>query len=136
MANGPCYLLGAVGESTGGLPITEAAYRQAVTRCVTALDRPGALEGRCASPVGFEWSVGEAAAGTFMDQLVHGWDLAVAIGQDPALDGELAQLCVDMFLPRMPEMGRVAGIVGPEVSVPEDASAQDRLLAAMGRRPE
>jgi hypothetical protein len=40
-----------------------------------------------------------------------------------------------MFLPQMPERGRAAGLVGPAVPVPDDASPQERLLAAMGRRP-
>ena len=83
----------------------------------------------------FERSAGEAAAGTAMDQLVHTWDLAVAIGGDRTLDPELAETCVAMFVPQMPEIGRAAGFVGPEIPVPADASAQDRLLAAMGRQP-
>jgi uncharacterized protein (TIGR03086 family) len=87
------------------------------------------------SPLGFEWTVGEATAGTFMDNLVHTWDLAVATGQDPTLDTDLVDACVALFLPDMPERGRAAGIVGPAVAVPEDASPQDRLLGAMGRRP-
>jgi hypothetical protein len=40
-----------------------------------------------------------------------------------------------LFLPDMPERGRAAGIIGPAVEMGDDASAQDRLLAAMGRRP-
>ena len=40
-----------------------------------------------------------------------------------------------MFVPQMPEVGRAAGFVGPEVAVAADASAQDRLLGAMGRHP-
>jgi uncharacterized protein (TIGR03086 family) len=87
------------------------------------------------SPAGFEWSVAEATAGTAMDQLVHTWDLAVAIGGDRKLDPEIVDVVVAMFLPRMAEIGRQAGIVGPEVPVAPDASAQDRLLGAMGRRP-
>jgi uncharacterized protein (TIGR03086 family) len=87
------------------------------------------------SPLGFEWSVGEAAAGTFMDQLVHTWDLATATGQDTSLDPELVEACIAMFLPEMPERGRAGGLIGPAVEVPAGASAQDRLLAAMGRRP-
>jgi uncharacterized protein (TIGR03086 family) len=70
-----------------------------------------------------------------MDVLVHTWDLATATGQDPNLDPELVDACVAMFLPDMPERGRAAGIVGPAVDVPDDASPQDRLLGAMGRRP-
>ena len=87
------------------------------------------------SPAGFEWSIGEAVAGTAMDQLVHTWDLAVAIDGDRSLDPELAEACVAMFMPQMPEIGRAAGFVGPEVAVATDASAQDRLLGAMGRHP-
>jgi uncharacterized protein (TIGR03086 family) len=87
------------------------------------------------SPAGFEWSIAEATAGTFMDQLVHTWDLAVAIDADPRLDPELVAACVAIFLPHMPEIGREAGIVGPEIAVPPDASPQARLLGAMGRQP-
>ena len=67
--------------------------------------------------------------------LIHTWDLAMAIGADRHLDPELAEVCVAMFLPDMPNAGRAAGFVGPEVAVPARASAQDRLLGAMGRRP-
>jgi uncharacterized protein (TIGR03086 family) len=88
------------------------------------------------SPAGFEWSVAEAAAGTAMDQLIHTWDLAVAIGADRHLDREVVEAVADTFLPQMPEIGRQAGLVGPAVPVPAGASAQDRLLGAMGRNPE
>jgi hypothetical protein len=47
----------------------------------------------------------------------------------------LVDAIVAMFLPQMPEIGREAGIVGPEVPVADGASPQDRLLGAMGRRP-
>jgi uncharacterized protein (TIGR03086 family) len=131
MRGGTTYLLGAMGLE----PSPDESYGAAVARCVEELRRPGALDRRCMSPAGFEWSVGEAAAGTFMDQLIHTWDLATATGQDPTLDPELAEVCVGMFLPQMPEIGRQAGFVGPAVEVPVDARAQDRLLGAMGRRP-
>jgi hypothetical protein len=91
--------------------------------------------GGACSPAGFEWSIAEATAGTFMDQLIRTWDPAVAAGQDHKLADDLAEACVAMFLPAMPEIGRQAGLVGPEVAVPAAASAQDRLLGAMGRRP-
>jgi uncharacterized protein (TIGR03086 family) len=71
-----------------------------------------------------------------MDQLIHTWDLAVAIGADRRLDPEVVEAVVERFLPQMPELGRQAGLVGPEVPVPADASYQDRLLGAMGRNPE
>ena len=135
MVDGPDYLLGALGLDPQASRPQEGAYRARVVRCVDALRVPGALDGRCTSPAGFEWSIAEATAGTAMDQLVHTWDLAVAIGGNRRLDPELVEAIDAMFLPQMPEIGRAAGIVGPEVPVPDGASPQDRLLGAMGRRP-
>jgi uncharacterized protein (TIGR03086 family) len=77
----------------------------------------------------------EATAGTFMDTLVHTWDLATATGQPADLDPLLVDACTEMFLPETPERGRAAGIVGPAVTVGDDATPQDRLLGAMGRTP-
>jgi uncharacterized protein (TIGR03086 family) len=135
MAGGTSYLLGALDVAHDPPGADVDAYAAAVTRCVGALREPGVLERRCMSPAGFEWSIAEATAGTFMDQLVHTWDLAVATGQGTTLDAELVEVCVAMFLPAMPEIGRSAGLVGPEVPVPANAPVQDRLLGAMGRRP-
>ena len=70
-----------------------------------------------------------------MDQLIHTWDLGVAIGAEHGMDPELAEAIVAMFLPQMPEIGRQAGLVGPAVAVASDAPAPDRLLGAMGRNP-
>jgi uncharacterized protein (TIGR03086 family) len=134
MLGGTTYLLNALGHDDGG-DESSSSYRAAVARCVDGLQTPGALDARCMSPAGFEWSIAEATAGTAMDQLVHTWDLAVAIGGDRRLDPELVDAIVAMFLPQMPAIGRAAGIVGPEVSVPGDASPQDQLLGAMGRQP-
>jgi uncharacterized protein (TIGR03086 family) len=131
------YLLGAAGEAVPGRsgPTAIADYRTGVAQVLAVLARREVLQRRCRSPLGFEWSVAEAAAGTFMDNLVHTWDLATATGQDPRLDEELVRACVAMFLPDMPARGRAAGIVGPAVAVPSDASPQERLLGAMGRQP-
>lgn len=133
MAGGPAYLLGALDVADDGVGRWPDP---AVTEAVLArLAEPGALERRCQSPAGFEWSVAEAAAGTAMDQLIHTWDLAVALGGDRQLDAEVTEAVVSMFLPQMPEVGRQAGFVGPAVAVPASASPQDVLLGAMGRDP-
>lgn len=134
MAGGSSYLLGALDADGAG----SASWPddRAVTACVAALRVPGALERRCLSPADFEWSVGEATAGTAMDQLIHTWDLAVAVDGSRVLDPDVTEAIVAMFLPQMPQIGRQAGIVGPEVTVPEGATAQDRLLGAMGRDPQ
>jgi uncharacterized protein (TIGR03086 family) len=109
-------------------------YRQGLEQLHSGLRAPGGLDRMCTSPLGFEWAVGHAVAGTFMDALIHTWDLATATGQDATLDPELVDACIAMFVPDMPERGRASGLVGPAVHVPDDAPPQDRLLAAMGRR--
>jgi uncharacterized protein (TIGR03086 family) len=133
VAGGPRYLLGTldvIDESVDQWP--EPAAIDAV---ISRLSEPGALVRRCMSPAGFEWSVAEAVAGTAMDQLIHTWDLAVALGVDRTLDAEVTEAVVVMFLPQMPEVGRQAGFVGPAVEVASGSSSQDALLGAMGRDP-
>lgn len=133
MAGGPAYLAAAMGMETGGAAWPEEA---AVEQVVAGLGESGVLERRCTSPAGFEWSIAEAAAGTAMDQLIHTWDLAVALGVDRMLDDDVTDAVVAMFLPHMPEVGRQAGFVGPAVDVALGASALDMLLGAMGRDPQ
>ena len=93
IAGGPGYLLAGMGAAapTGASRVTAAQYEAALDRCLAALREPGALDRRCVSPLGFEWSVAEAAAGTFMDQLVHTWDLAVATGCGQLKAGSLSR---------------------------------------------
>ena len=80
MRGGPAYLLGALHAEA---PTASTSYGEMITVSVETLRVPGALDRRCMSPAGFEWTVGEATAGTAMDQLVHTWDLAVATGAGP-----------------------------------------------------
>jgi uncharacterized protein (TIGR03086 family) len=137
LVGGAEYLIAA---ASGAEPVPSEGtrgtdYRMRVDRALSALALPGAMERVCVSPLGFDWSVADAVAGTFMDVLIHTWDLARATGQDERLDARLVEACAAMFLPEMPRRGREAGIVGPEVPLRGGASSQDRLLAAMGRTP-
>ena len=137
LVGGTEYLLSAAEQREPAQPshATGADYRRGVADVLAALQLPGTMEQTCMSPLGFEWPVAQAVAGTFMDVLIHTWDLARATGQDDKLDPDLVDACTAMFLPDMPERGRAAGIIGPAVQVGDGASPQDRLLAAMGRRP-
>ena len=54
---------------------------------------------------------------------------------DPVVLFERAGSDASALSPDMPDIGRRAGLVGSAVAVPADASAQDRLLGAMGRQP-
>ena len=69
------------------------------------------------------------------DVLVHGWDLARAIGADDTLP-EAAVEAVHIGLAQAPpEMIRNPQVFGPIVEVPADASAQDKLIGFVGRQP-
>jgi uncharacterized protein (TIGR03086 family) len=137
LTGGTAYLRDAV-TGIASEPIVGATaqdYRAGREACIAGLRDRAARERMCTSPLGFEWTVLEATAGTFMDTLVHAWDLASATGQPTDLDAALVDACIAMFLPEMPQRGRAAGLVGPAVSVPADAGPQERLLGAMGRKP-
>ncbi len=137
MVGGTDYLLAALAGEPPPARVgrTVEDYRHGLEQLHSGLRAPGGLERTCMSPLGFEWPVAHAVAGTFMDALIHTWDLATATGQDASLDPQLVDACIAMFLPDMPERGRASGLVGPAVTVPDDAPPQDRLLAAMGRQP-
>ena len=67
------------------------------------------------------------------DLVVHGWDLARATGQDDAIapqDVEAIAAMVD----GMGDMMRSNGVIKDPQEPAPDASDQDRLLAALGRK--
>jgi uncharacterized protein (TIGR03083 family) len=68
----------------------------------------------------------------FIDVLVHGWDLAVATGQDAELDPALMQACREVIEPQL-EAFRGAGAFGAELPATPGATAQDQFLALLGR---
>jgi uncharacterized protein (TIGR03086 family) len=68
----------------------------------------------------------------FADILVHGWDLASAVGADVRLDADLVEACARWFA-KVEEDYRSAGAIGPRPELADDADAQTRLLAAFGR---
>jgi len=68
------------------------------------------------------------------DQLLHGWDLARATGQDETMPAELAEAAYGVIHGAFTEDQR-EGVFAPEIAVPDTASAQERLLAYAGRDP-
>ncbi len=70
----------------------------------------------------------------FADQLLHGWDLAVATGQDATMPEGLPSTAYGMIHGRFTDEQR-AGVFKPALRLPENASTQDQLLAYTGRRP-
>lgn len=66
------------------------------------------------------------------DLLVHGWDLAVATGQDADLDPDLARWAWETNEP-FREMIEAADVFADPVDVPDDADPFTRLLGLLGR---
>jgi uncharacterized protein (TIGR03086 family) len=96
---------------------------------------PGAWEGVTAAG-GVQMPAGAMGVVALNEVLVHGWDLAAATGQEYRPDERSAQRCLDFaidFAKGAPEARNA--MYGPEVSVPADAPAFDRLLGQTGRDP-
>jgi uncharacterized protein (TIGR03086 family) len=70
----------------------------------------------------------------FSDQLLHGWDLAKATGQDTAMPAGLAEAAYQTIHGRFTDEQR-KGVFKPAIAVAEDASSLERLLAYTGREP-
>jgi uncharacterized protein (TIGR03086 family) len=68
------------------------------------------------------------------DHLIHGWDLARAIGADEALDPDLVDFAYEFLAPQV-DGWRSAGVLGPRVDVPAGADRQSELLGLTGRDP-
>ena len=77
---------------------------------------------------------GPALGIAFSDQLLHGWDLARATGQDATMPSGLAEAAYETIHGKFTDEQR-KGVFKPEVPVGDDASPQDRLLAYTGRDP-
>ena len=75
---------------------------------------------------------GPALGIAFSDQLLHGWDLATATGQDARMPDGLPEAAYQQIHGRFTEEQR-QGVFKPEIPVPADASPQQRLLAYTGR---
>jgi uncharacterized protein (TIGR03086 family) len=90
---------------------------------VESFQQPGVIE-----------KTGPALGIAFADQLLHGWDLAKATGQDPTMPDGLPEAAYATIHGRFTEDQR-KGVFKPETEVDADASAQDRLLAYTGRDP-
>jgi len=75
--------------------------------------------------------VNEVAA----DMIIHGWDLAQALGLDYDLDDKTVAL-VEKATKDIMAMAREGGYVGKELTVADGATPMDKLLACYGRKNE
>ena len=119
------------GDVLGDDPVLSTA--EAAEDAIAAASETGALERT------IHLSFGDTPAEEYVhqllaDHLVHGWDLAVAIGTDRTIEPAGLAECAAWFADRQ-EPYLDAGAIAEPVKVPADASDTDRLVAAFGRDP-
>jgi uncharacterized protein (TIGR03086 family) len=111
-----------------------AAHDGATAAAVEAFSAAGARERGCdVGPDHGGIILGAVLLGRrICDTFVHGWDLAVATGQDEELDAEMAE-AVYAFLSPQAEHLQASGMFGQTIMVGADADVQTKLLALLGR---
>jgi uncharacterized protein (TIGR03086 family) len=110
------------------------AYQESAAAVTAAFGAPDVLE-RKLEVYGYGvFSAPTAISMHFVDFLVHGWDVARAIGSPGELDEEVSAQALRIAL-RWP-YHRPDKAFGEKVDVPEDAPAHQRLVGYLGRRPD
>jgi uncharacterized protein (TIGR03086 family) len=108
------------------------AHPRQLADLARAWQLPAAWEGMTrAGGIDFPGEVGGLIALT--EVVLHGWDVARAIGVPYDADAATTQACLE-YLGQFDPAG-TEGMFGPAVSLPEDAPAFDRVVALSGRDP-
>ncbi len=118
------------------------AYRSARADVAAVLADPAVALTACDTPMGRMTFAEHVDGVVSADLVLHAWDLARAAGLDDRFDPEelarmwpaMAQIPDEMRIPE--HFGPGIVVFGPEVLVPDDAPAQDRLLGKIGRDPQ
>ncbi|PZS38159.1 MAG: TIGR03086 family protein [Pseudonocardiales bacterium] len=119
------------GDQLGDDPVEAWASAAAAAR--EAFAAPGALRRSVELSYGRRPARGYCQEMT-MDLTVHAWDLARGIQADERLDPELVSDVLAFIEPQLEQLAE-SGLFAPPVAVGDDADAQTRLLALLGRRP-
>lgn len=133
---GPMAELSGSGDSTRLAADWRDQIPAALSRLAASWRDPSAWNGM--TRVGGIDLPGEIAGAVALDELVlHGWDLARAIGRDYDAGDDEIEACIGFVAPTA-EPGQEAmrqGIFGPVVDVPADAPRLHQLLGLAGRDP-
>ena len=79
--------------------------------------------------------VAQAVFVHFVDILVHGWDLAVATGQDPALPDDLAEAALLVVASYPPDVWGTPQFFADKIGSSPDDPPYIRLVKLVGREP-
>jgi uncharacterized protein (TIGR03086 family) len=119
------------GDQLGADPLHSWVMAAAAAR--EAWIAPGALKRQVYLSVGLR-PAAEYCWEMTQDLTVHAWDLARAIGADDRLDPDLAETVL-AYAQQHAKLWQGSGLFDPPVPVPDDADAQTRLVALLGRTP-
>jgi uncharacterized protein (TIGR03086 family) len=108
-----------------------ASWDRYASASIEAVDEPGALE-RTVRLTKRELPATDYVSEVFVDLLIHGWDLARAIGADETLDPESVEIVYERMKPHESELN-ASGVFGSHIETPEEADLQTQLLAVFGR---
>ena len=112
-----------------------AAYKASADNALQAWRAPGAFDKTLTLPAG-EVPATTAIGMIFVDQLIHTWDLAKALGRGDPLPDDLATVALENARKRVTPDRRGPGKpYAAEVPCAADAPVQDRLAAFLGRQP-
>ncbi|MGN6474827.1 MAG: TIGR03086 family metal-binding protein [Mycobacteriales bacterium] len=117
-------------DALGDDPV--AAWTAASTTAVAAADDPG-LKDRTMRLTGREATPAQYLMEMAIDHATHAWDLSAALGSPTTLDPDLVATLAAWFAPQAELWRSIGGIIGPPVPVGDDADAQTKLLADLGR---
>lgn len=117
------------GDLTGGDPV--ATFNSSLEGAKKAAQAPGAMEAVCHLSFG-DYPGNEYTKQLFLDSLIHGWDLAVATGQNTTLDAALVTACMPVAEELRSMFGQY-GVFGEDLRDP-NANEQTNLLGIMGRK--
>lgn len=122
------------GDILGDNP--KQTWQRARTEAVAALNQPDAL----AKTV--HLSYGDRTGTQYMepmatDVIIHGWDLAAAIGADRTINPAIVKYTLDSVTAMLAKYGN-GGSFGPEFKLSADQAKdpQNQLLALTGRNPD
>lgn len=100
-----------------------ADFDNVCSETVHTFEAPGVIE-----------KTGPALGIAFSDQLLHGWDLAASTGQSTTMPQDLPGVAYDLIHGKFTDDQR-KGVFKPEIPMPADASAQEKLLGYTGHDP-
>lgn len=110
------------------------AYQHSTETVLSAFREPGVLKRTVTLPSGP--LPGESAIAVhFVDVLVHGWDLAVAIGADDTLDDQLARAAVGIVELYPKDLFGDERFFAQQLPIDRTTSPGDELLRMTGRNP-